>query len=72
MLRAKATAALCRVQLVGGDPALSQLAEKALNATTEVHIATDEEDRARRGEKARLALQNFLMAVTGHVPMALS
>ena len=66
-LRAKATAALCRVQLVGGDTALSQLAEKALNATTEVHMATGEDDRARRGEKARLALQDFLMAVTGHV-----
>jgi hypothetical protein len=66
-LRAKATAAMCRVQLVGGDTALSQLAESALNATTEIHVATDEDDRARRGEKARLTLQDFLMAATGHV-----
>lgn len=66
-LRGKATAAMCRIQLVGGDTTLSQLAERALDATTEVHTATDEDDRARRGEKARLALQDFLKAATGHV-----
>ena len=59
--------AMCRVQLVGGDTGLSQLAERALNTTTEVHLATDEEDRAMRGEKARLALQDFLLAASGHV-----
>jgi hypothetical protein len=66
-LRAKATAAMCRVQLVGGDTGLSQLAERALNATTDVHMASDEEDRALRGEKARLVLQDFLLAASGHV-----
>jgi hypothetical protein len=66
-LRAKATAAMCRVQLISGDNTISQLAERALNATTEVHMATDEDDRASRGEKARLALHDFLLAATGHV-----
>jgi hypothetical protein len=66
-LRAKATAAMCRVQLVGGDTTLNQLAERALNATTEIHQATDEEDRAGRGNKARLAVQDFLLAASSHV-----
>jgi hypothetical protein len=58
---------MCRVQLVGGDTTLSDLAEKALNATTEIHAAPDEDERARRGEKARLTLQDFLAAATRHV-----
>ena len=58
---------MCRIQLVGGDTALGQLAERALDATAEIHIATDEDDRAGRGEKARLALQDFLKAATVHV-----
>jgi hypothetical protein len=66
-LRARATAAMCRVQLVGGSTTLGPLAEKALNATTDVHLAADEDDRARRGEKARLALQDFLVTATGYV-----
>jgi hypothetical protein len=66
-LRARATAAMCRVQLAGADATLSQLAERALNATTEVHTANDEDDRARRGEKARVALQDFLAAAASHV-----
>lgn len=56
-----------RVQLAGGSTTLSKLAEQALTATTEVHLATDEDDRASRGEKARLALQEFLLTTTGHV-----
>jgi hypothetical protein len=66
-LRAKATAAMCRVQLASGDTTLSQLAEWALNATTEIHHATDEEDRAGRGNKARLAVQDFLLAASSDV-----
>lgn len=66
-LRGKAIAAMCRVQLVGGDTTLSQLAERALNATAEIHTADDEDATATRGEKARLALQDFLMAASGHV-----
>ena len=66
-LRAKATAAMCRVQLASGDTGLSQLAERALDATTEIHMATDYDDRATRGEKARLALQDFLLAASRHV-----
>ena len=66
-LRAKATAAMCRVQLVGGDTELGQLAERALNITTEVHKAADEEDRETRGEKARLAVQDFLAGASSHV-----
>src|SRR6266700_4029050 len=38
-----------RVQLISDENTLSQLAERALNATTEVHVATDEDDRASRG-----------------------
>jgi hypothetical protein len=66
-LRAKATAAMYRVRLVGGDTKLSHLAERALNATTEVHLAATEEDRAMRGEKARLALEDFLSDASSHV-----
>jgi hypothetical protein len=66
-LRAKATATMCRVQLVGGDAKLSQLAERTLNATTEIHKAADEEDRAVRGGEARLAVQHFLMTASGLV-----
>jgi hypothetical protein len=66
-LRAKAMASMCRVQLVGGDTNLNQLAERALNATTEIHQAADEEDRAGRGNKARLAVQDFLLAASSHV-----
>ncbi|MER6188082.1 hypothetical protein [Streptomyces sp. NPDC001652] len=58
--RADATTALCRVRLICGDSVLSQLAQEALDATTEIHVAQDEQDRARRGEKARLALDRFL------------
>jgi hypothetical protein len=66
-LRGKATAAMCRVQLVSGDLTLSDLADKALNATTEIHTALDEDERTRRGEKARLTLQAFLTAATRHI-----
>ncbi len=66
-LRSKATAAMCRVQLVCGDTILSQLAERALNDTTEIHKAADEEDRARKGDKARLAAQDFLLTASSHV-----
>jgi hypothetical protein len=59
-------AAMCRVQLIGGDSTLGQLAERALNATTEVHMAADEDDRASKGEKARIALRDFLLAATGY------
>lgn len=58
---------MCRVQLVSADITLSELAEKALNATAELHMATDEDDTATRGEKAHLALQDFLIAAMGHV-----
>jgi hypothetical protein len=58
---------MCRVQLVGGSTTLGPLAEKPLNATTDVHLAADEDHRARRGEKARLALQDFLVTAIGHV-----
>lgn len=66
-LRSKAMAAMCRVELIGDDTTLSQLAERALNAAAEIHKATDEDDTARRGEKSRLALEDFLMAATSRV-----
>jgi hypothetical protein len=53
-LRAKATAAMWRVQLVGGDAQLRELAERALNATTEIHYAADEEDRMARARRPAL------------------
>lgn len=65
--RADVTAALCRVRLVSSDAHLDQLAQDALDATTEIHVAHDEQDRARRGEKARLALDRFLSDATPHV-----
>ncbi|WKD31116.1 hypothetical protein [Streptomyces xanthophaeus] len=58
--RADSTAALCRVHLVCGDPVLIRLAQEALDATTGIHGAQDEQDRAERGETARLALERFL------------
>jgi type II secretory pathway pseudopilin PulG len=63
-LRAQATAAMYRVQLVGGHIELGQLAERALDATIDIHVAADEDDRASKGQGARLALQEFLMAAT--------
>jgi hypothetical protein len=66
-LRASATAELCRVHLVCGSLDLSQLAQAAFDATTEVHLAQDEQDRAGRGEKARLALEHFLATASAHV-----
>lgn len=66
-LRAKATAAMCRVQLIGGDTQLGELAERALNAATEIHYAVDEEDRMARGQKARLAVQEFVTAASAFI-----
>jgi hypothetical protein len=57
----------CWVQLVGGRAGLAWLAERALDAATEIHLAVDEGDRAARGRQARLALQDFLMAASGDV-----
>ncbi|MDA5279901.1 hypothetical protein [Streptomyces sp. Isolate_45] len=65
--RAEATAALCRVRLICGDSDLGQLAQEALDATTEIHVAHDEQDRAGRGEKARLGLDRFLSDASPHV-----
>ncbi|MFJ3812164.1 hypothetical protein ACIPWE_38110 [Streptomyces sp. NPDC090073] len=65
--RADATAALCRVRLICGDPALGQRAQEALDATTQIPAAQDEEERTRRGEKARLALDQFLSDASPHV-----
>ncbi|MFD9084357.1 hypothetical protein ACFYYM_31170 [Streptomyces erythrochromogenes] len=64
--RSEATAALCRVRLLCGGPALSELARAALDATTEIHLAGDEQDRARRGETARVALDRFLADASPH------
>ncbi len=66
-LRANATAAMCRVRLVCGKPGLSELAQDAINATTEVHQARDEQDRASRGERARLALDQFVTDASAQV-----
>jgi hypothetical protein len=45
---------------------LGRLAEKTLDATGEIYLAADEDDRAKR-EKAPLAVQGFLVAATGHI-----
>lgn len=66
-LRAKATAAMCRVRLVCGNPRLSELAQDAINATIEVHQARDEQDRANRGEKARLSLDQFVADASAQI-----
>ncbi|MFD5412849.1 hypothetical protein [Streptomyces nojiriensis] len=62
--RADATAALCRVHLMCGESALLRLAQEALEATTGIHGAQDEQDRAGRGEAARLALERFLASAS--------
>ncbi|MCX4807771.1 hypothetical protein OG594_40305 [Streptomyces sp. NBC_01214] len=62
--RADSTAALCRVRLMCGDSVLIELAQEALDATTEIHAAQDEQDRAGRGETARLALERFLTSAS--------
>lgn len=59
-LRAAATAALCRVRLLSGNVELNAQAQGALEATTEVHLAHDEQDRLDRGDRARLALEESL------------
>lgn len=65
--RSDATAALCRVRLVCGASVLSELAQEAVDATIGIHAAHDEQDRAQRGEKARLALDRFLSDASPHV-----
>jgi hypothetical protein len=69
-LRATATAALCRVRLICGDPMLDELAQQAVDAATEIHLAGDEEDRGRRGQRARLALDQFLVNASAQVQSA--
>jgi hypothetical protein len=66
-LRANATSAMYRVQLVCDSLDLIRLAQDALNATAEVHLAQDEQDRSIRGEKARLALDHFVDGARRHV-----
>ncbi|MBZ4020129.1 hypothetical protein [Streptomyces purpurogeneiscleroticus] len=65
--RADATASLCRVRLVCGDSTLSQLAQDALDAATDVHLAASEQDRAERGQAARLALDRFLAQAASQI-----
>lgn len=65
--RADATATLCRVRLLCGDSGLGQSAQAALDAATEIHLAQDEQDRGKRGEKARLALDRFLADASPHL-----
>lgn len=64
--RADATAVLCRVRLVSRDTRVDHLAQASLDVTTEIHLAHDEPDRAKRGEKARLALDRFLSEASRH------
>ncbi|MFJ2769446.1 hypothetical protein [Streptomyces sp. NPDC087300] len=65
--RADATAAVCRVRLVCGDAALGQVAQDALDAATDVHLAMSEQDRAERGRAARLALEGFLAMAASQI-----
>lgn len=66
-LRANATAALCRVRLVSDSSELGEMAQTALDTTTEIHLARDEPDRATRGEKARLAVDRFVLQASAQV-----
>ncbi|MEC4575107.1 hypothetical protein [Streptomyces virginiae] len=66
--RADATAALCRVRLLCGDSDLFELAQNALDAAAEIPAARSEQDRAGRGEAARLALDRFLISAGGVTP----
>jgi hypothetical protein len=58
--RANTTAAMCRVRLICGSLTLSELAQRAVDAATEIHEAVDENDRASRSAKARRAVDQFL------------
>ncbi len=49
------------------DSALSQLAQDALDAATDVHLAGSEQDRAERGQTARLALDSFLAQAASQI-----
>ena len=62
-LWARATAQMCRVQVVGGRARLAWLAERTLDAATEIHLAVDEWDRAARGRQARLVQQDFCLVL---------
>jgi len=66
-LRATATGTLCQIRLLCGDDTLNALAQGALDAATQVLLAADEQDRAARGEKARLTLEQFLATAAIHV-----
>jgi hypothetical protein len=69
-LRAAATSLLCRVRRVSGSTLLGELAQVALDAATEVHLARDEHDRAGRGEQARAAVDRFVEHASAHVHAA--
>lgn len=65
--RADATAALCRVHLINNDARLDEVTQAALDAEIEIQKAHDEPGRARRGERARLALDRFLSDASAQV-----
>ncbi|MEU9864131.1 hypothetical protein AB0D99_24975 [Streptomyces sp. NPDC047971] len=54
--------ALFRVQLVCDDAATRQLAESAFDMTNCMHEANGEEDRARRSQRAKETLDEFIAA----------
>jgi hypothetical protein len=66
-LRANSTSVLCRVRLISGSNEIGQLAQNALDVATEVHLAQDEQDRSGRGEKARLAVDRFVLEASAQV-----
>jgi hypothetical protein len=65
--RATATSALFRLRLVTNSRELEQLATTALRLTEEIHDATDEQDRAHRGQQAGDALHKFTEAAAASV-----
>ncbi|GGT23972.1 hypothetical protein [Streptomyces purpureus] len=66
-LRTAARQALFRVQLVSDDLRARELADAAFEVTNCMHEARDGEDRARRSEQARQALEEFIEAAAPSV-----
>jgi hypothetical protein len=66
-LRAHATTAIHRVELISDDSELVFLAQAALEAATMIPAAAGEDDRAQRGERAREAVHSFVRAASVHI-----
>ncbi|WP_433214289.1 hypothetical protein [Microtetraspora malaysiensis] len=65
--RANAKAALFRLQLISSDGVLNCLASEALEATTDIHRASNETERAERSERSQHALLLLVEAASRQI-----